>query len=271
LLQYFLAILIAFLFCPALLQSQDLKANPAGQTALNPVYLTINDKELYPNKSIKTIMTPTGWGSTRTYLFGALGGTFPHAYTGNSDLVAGAGFGTGNYYKAVSVVGIINVNDVSKFNGFSSSFIVSRHLGKGTSLSAGALNLFTNTIVPDNATSYFVAVSHAVQTIRSRDGFSSRLHFTLGAGTGRFYKKSHNDLKFGKGEHGTAVFANASYEVLNNFNLNIEWTGLNAGVGVAWRASYKFPAFAIGLMDLTGYSGDRLRLVCSVGHAFVLK
>ncbi len=227
------------------------------------------DSDLFPNCSVKSIMTPTAWGSNSTFVFGSVGGTFPQPYRTTSDLAANVGFGAGDPFRFVSVVGILNVNDVSKVKNFSGSFLASRYLGKGSSISVGALNLFFDPKLSDAGSSYYFVVSHAVQTLPSKSGQASRLTYSIGAGSGRFYDKSDRDKLNGKGVHGTAIFSNVSYEILKNLNLNAEWTGLNLGFGTAWRPTNKLPALAIGVTDVTGSSSDRLRLVCGFGHAFI--
>jgi hypothetical protein len=232
--------------------------------------------ELYPNIAGKGMMTPTGWGSLGNYAFVYLGGTFPQVYTSHADLVAGVGAGIGNCYKTVSLSGILNINNVSGINTCSASFFLGRHLATGSSMSAGAMHLFADK-KSDAGASYFLAFSHAVQTLPSKTAGYARLCYSIGAGTGRFYDKSSSDIVAGKGRKGTAVFANISYAILKNININAEWSGLNFGVAVAWRPllpikfPFNLPAICIGLADLTRFSGQRPRLVISVGHAFSLQ
>lgn len=220
--------------------------------------------------SQKSILTPTGWGGNSTYFFGSAGGTFPQPYSNNPDLAGGAGFGTGNSFKAVSIACIINVNDVSGFKNFSGSFLVSRYLGKGSSISVGGLHLFANPIKSDAGSSYYFVFSHTVQSLPSNFSQASRLSYSVGVGTGRFLNKSDKDKRSGKGNKGTAFFSNLSYELFENFNVNAEWTGLNFGVGTSWRPSYKLPAITIGITDITRFSGNKVRFVCAVGYAFLL-
>ena len=225
--------------------------------------------ELYPNMSIKSIMTPTGWGSVGTYVFGGMGGSLPQPYKDYNDLVAGAGIGFGNFYKVASVAAIWNINNVSKFNNFSGSVIASRHLWKGSSISAGALHLFVEKSKSDPGPSYYIVFSHAVQKSPSRNFMVSWLNYSIGVGNGRFYNKSPKDRAEGKGSFGTALFGNISYEAFKNCNINVEWTGLNLAVGTAWRPSYRWPAIAIGVADITSLSGSP-RFIFSFGHAFML-
>jgi hypothetical protein len=214
-------------------------------------------------------MTPTGWGGAGAYIFGFIGGTFPQPYRNNSDFVAAAGLGLGNCYKTVGLVGILNINDVDEFNNYSASFIVSRHIGKGSSLSVGALHLFADKHKTDAGPSYYFVFSHALQNLASTNKGYSRLSYSIGVGSGRFYDKSPKDIAEGKGGNGTAVFANLSYELFKNFNVNAEWTGLNLGCGIGWRPGFKLPVIAIGLADLTNSSGNKPRFVSSIGYAIL--
>jgi hypothetical protein len=225
--------------------------------------------EIYPNSSSKGMMTPTGWGGSRAFIFGFLGGTFPQVYTSKSDLVAAAGLGVGNSYKAISVVGIFNILNVSEASTYSGSLIVSRHIGRGTSMSIGGMNLLASKRSDADA-SFYIALSHASQRIKSKTPGYSAFSYTIGAGNGRFYDKSLKDSLAGRGTHGTAVFANISYELVKGLNLIAEWSGLNLGFALSFRPSFKLPAINIGVADLTRTSGDRPRLILSIGQAFSL-
>lgn len=262
------AIVILLLFTPYLLIAQKVNTTsvPVGANTPAPASYA----ELYPNMSAKSIMTPTGFGSSGTYVFGFVGGTFPQPYRSKPDFVAAAGFGAGNSYKTISVTGILNINDVSKFDNYSASFIIARHLGKGSSISAGGLHLLADKNKTDGIPSYFLVFSHAAQNLPSFTPGYSKLSYSFGIGSGRFFDKSPKDISEGKGKKGTAVFANLSYELFKNFNVNAEWTGLNLGIGIGWRPKFKLPAIAIGLADLTGNSGNKPRFVVGIGHAFVL-
>lgn len=230
--------------------------------------------ELYPNLAGKGMMTPTGWGSTRAFGFGYIGGTFPQVYSNLNDMIGGAGIGVGNSYKSISVVGIVNIHDASEFNTLSGSIIASRHIGNGTSLSGGALNIFRDTRT-DAGSSFYLALSHTSQRIQSKTPGYSGLSYTIGVGSGRFYDKSPKDISTGKSKHGTGVFANLSYELLRNMNITAEWSGLNLGMALGWRPffsatkRYIGPAITIGVADLTRSSGDQPRLVLSLSHAFI--
>jgi hypothetical protein len=225
--------------------------------------------EIYPNPSSKGMMTPTGWGGSQAFIFGFLGGTFPQAYTSKPDMVAAAGLGVGNSYKAISVVGVFNILNVSEISTYSGSLIISRHLGRGTSMSIGGLNLLASSR-SDAKESYYLAISHASQTIKSKTPGYSAFSYTIGAGSGRFYDKSKKDSLAGRGTHGTAVFANLSYELAKGLNIIGEWSGLNLGFALSFRPSFKLPAINIGVADLTRNSGDRARLIISIGQAFSL-
>ena len=243
--------------------------NPASKGEIN------ENLELFPNVAGKGMMTPSGWGSTRAFGFGYIGGTFPQVYSNLNDMIAGAGIGVGNSYKSISVVGIVNIHDASEFNTLSASFIASRHIGKGTSLSGAALNIFRDNRT-DAGASYYLALSHTSQRIQSKTPGYSGLSYTIGVGSGRFYDKSPKDISTGKSEHGTAVFANLSYELLRNMNITAEWSGLNLGMALGWRPffspnkRYVGPAISIGVADLTRSSGDQPRLLLSLSHAFIL-
>lgn len=269
---------IICIYSKPLLHAQLLRIDSAGieidsiYTPIDtlPVYASAkNDKPvLYPNIASKAIMTPTGWGGYGNFLFAFLGGAAPQVYRKSGDLVGGIGFGAGNSLKTVSVTGVLNINDVSGVDNFSGSLIVSRSISRGTSISAGGLHLFADSRKTDGTQSYFIAFSHADQKMTPLTEGYSRFTYTVGVGSGRFYSKSKEDITAGKGKYGTAVFASASYEVKKNFNLNIEWTGLNLCFSLACRPFADLPVLNIGVSDLTGYSSDGVRFVFAFAYAY---
>jgi len=112
---------------------------------------------------------------------------------------------------------------------------------------------------------FFMAISHAVQTIPSLTPGCSRLSYTIGLGSGRFYEKSPRDIANGKGEHGTAIFGSVSFEVIRHVSLNAEWTGMNLGFSAGLRP-FKSPiSLGIGVANLTRYSSDKPNMVFSIG------
>jgi hypothetical protein len=215
-----------------------------------------------------TLMTPSGWGSKETFAFVTAGGTPAQPYghqdqkflNGNPDYLAQAGFGFGDYTKWASVVGILNINDVSKFDNFSFSMVASRKLGKMGSISVGALHLFADPYKTDAAESFYVAYSQAIR----RTKFS----YTVGVGSGRFYDNSETDIETGKKEHGTALFGSVSYNIIKNVSVSAEWTGLNLCMSSSVRVKPKWPVLTLGVSDITRSSGDQACLYFGVGQAF---
>ncbi len=215
-------------------------------------------------------------GGTRPFAFVFLGGTFPTAYSPKSDLVAATGIGVGNSYKNVGLIGIFNVNDVSNFKLFSASFTASRHIGRGTSMSVGAINVLQQKGL-DVEASFYVALSHASQKLKSKTPGYSRLSYTVGVGTGRFNDKSPKDISVGKSNHGTLVFAGISYEIIKNVNVNAEWSGINAHFSFGWKppkfsknSKFRMPSINLGVADLFRTSGDHPRFIASIGKSFLL-
>jgi hypothetical protein len=210
-----------------------------------------------------TLMTPSGWGSKETFAFVTGGGTpiQPYGSSSNPDFLAQAGFGFGDYTKTVSVVGIVNINDVSKFDNFSYSLIASRKLGKAGSVSVGALHLFADPYKTDAAESFYVAYSQAIR--------NSKFNYTIGVGSGRFYDNSEYDKENGKKDHGTALFGSLSYNITNYLNVSTEWTGLNLCVSSSVRVKPKWPVLSFGVTDLTRLSGDKPSFYFGLGQALI--
>jgi hypothetical protein len=227
----------------------------------------VGQRELYPSDAPSALLTPTGFGGYGLYIFGSLGGAYPEVYRNNkADLIASAGACIGDPIKAVNFAASLNMTDVHKFRNFSGNFILSRKLFAGTSIAAGALQMFAANKYSDSPEStFFMAISHAVQTLPSLTPGSSRLSYTIGLGSGRFYDKSPKDIAAGKGKHGTAVFGSVSFEVVRHLTLNAEWTGMNLGLSAGVRP-FKTPiSLGIGVANLTSYSSDRANMVFSIG------
>ncbi len=224
---------------------------------------------LLPNNSVQSLMTPSGWGGgNSTYLFGVIGGVFPAMYVDPKvgDLVAAVGISGGNPKKYVNASLSINISRVDDFKDFSFNLILSRQIFKGSSISVGGLGMFADARVSDapDAT-YYAAFSHAVQWSRSRSTGYSGLGYTIGYGVGRFLYKSPYDVLNGKGKFGTGFFANVSYEIARQINLNAEWSGMNLGFSSGVRPLRGSAlTFGFGIYNLTKYSGDRVQYMGSL-------
>jgi hypothetical protein len=227
---------------------------------------TFNKTTLVPFVLGSSFMTPTAWGSSGTYVFGAAGGTPNQVYASSqrqpADMFAQVGFGTGDASKFVSIVGVVNVNDVSEVDNLSYSFSVSRNLGKFSSISAGALHLFADQNKTDAPPSYYIAYSQAIK--------NTKISYTIGAGTGRFYGKSPMDQYYEKGEHGTGVFANVSYNLLKNVAVSTEWTGTNLAFSSTVMIKPYLPVLSFGVSEVTRLTGDHPTFFAAIGKAFLL-
>jgi hypothetical protein len=226
---------------------------------------------LFPNDAAGSIMTPTGFGGYGAAVFGSIGGVYPQVYSHKPDMAMAAGFCMGNPFKAVNFAGIVNMMDVHKLQDFSYSFIISRAIFTGSSISIGGIQLFPDKKETDfpHAT-FYVAYSHAVQTIPSKSEGASALTYTIGIGNGRFVLKSPADIANGKGKYGTAVFGNVSYEIIKHVNLGAEWTGLNLALSAGVRPGGLPLSLGIGVANLTRYSDDKAGIVFSIGYPLSL-
>jgi len=216
--------------------------------------------ELLPNPVLQSVTVPSGWGGFGTYIFGGLGGNYAQPYRTTADFISFAGFCFGDPERFANVAVSVNAVDVSKASDFSWNFSASRRVFRGSSISAGAMQLFANKRVTDapGATIY-VAFSHAVQSLPSElNPGSSRLSYTIGIGTGRFYRKSPKDIQAGRGHRGTAIFASISYELLKKVNFNVEWSGMNLGCSFGVKPFENALAIGIGITNLTRFSSDKV-------------
>ncbi|HTM98141.1 MAG TPA: hypothetical protein VL088_05345 [Pedobacter sp.] len=233
------------------------------------------NQALLPNNSVQSIMTPSGWGGgNSTYIFGVIGGVFPAMYTDpqKGDLIGVVGVSGGNPVKYVNASVSLNVTRVSELRDLSANIILSRQIFKGSSISVGGLQLFASPSVSDAPDpTFYVAYSHAAQSVRSRTAGYSGLGYTIGYGTGRFLHKSPQDTLNGKGKFGTGFFANISYEIVRQVNLNAEWSGMNLGFSSGVRPFKGSPlTVGFGVYNLTKYSGDRIQFIASMGLPIVL-
>jgi hypothetical protein len=238
---------------------------------INDDHLTkLTNQVLLPNNSVQSIMTPSGWGGgNATYIFGVIGGVFPALYTepNKADLIAAVGISGGNPAKYVNVSASLNITRVSELRDLSANIIVSRQILRGSSISVGGLQLFASPDVSDAPDgTYYIAYSHASQSVRSRTIGYSGLGYTIGYGIGRFLYKSPQDIVHGKGKYGTGFFANVSYEIFRQVNLNAEWSGMNLGFSSGIRPLRGSAlTFGFGIYNLTKYSGDRVQYIGSLG------
>ncbi len=229
--------------------------------------LIIISQTMLPNNSVASIMTPSGWGSYGTFVFAVLGGIYPAGYTNDPDLIGSAGITFGNPSKFVNVSASVNVTRVSELKDFSYNLVLSKEIFKSSSISVGALQLFADKNISDAPYhTYYVAFSHAVQTVPSkRPGFAA-LGYTIGFGTGRFLYKSPYDIDRGKGKYGTGVFASISYEVFKQVNINAEWSGLNLGFSTGFRPiKNSNVTVGLGVYNLTKYTGDKPGFIATLG------
>ncbi|SDE67802.1 hypothetical protein SAMN05216464_108182 [Mucilaginibacter pineti] len=228
--------------------------------------------ELLPNSVLQNLTTPSGWGGYGSYIFGGIGGDYAQPYAKKADLISFGGFCVGDPQKAVNVAVSINVTDVSKVSDFSGNLVISRQIFTGSSISAGTLQLFASPHKSDApGSTFYFAFSHAIQLLPSKTEGSSKLSYTIGIGTGRFYNKSPDDIKTGKGTHGTAVFGSASYELLKKVNFNIEWSGMNLGCSFGIKPFDSPLAIGVGITNLTRYSSDKPNSAFVISYPLSIK
>jgi hypothetical protein len=235
--------------------------DPAG-----PTYL--------PNNHGKSLTTPVAWGASGNVLFMGVGGTYQSPYSDKADGAAILGFGFGDPKKDFGVQVAIASLDISEWKEYSAYVQLHKNLGNGNAIAVGVENVML-TDGGDADKSFYVVYSQGVQgdPFVDKNTGNSKLHFSIGAGSGRYGDKSPDDIASGKGEHGTYVFGNIAYDVAESFNLIADWNGLNlnAGVSKTFWLTKKVPlAITVGAADLTGNSGDGVRLIAAVGTAFRL-
>ena len=226
-----------------------------------------------PNNSGKSLTTPVAEGASNNVVFLGVGGTIPSPYKTKSDGAAVLGVGVGDPKDNIGVqLSIINL-DLSGWGTYSSALHISRDLGNTGAIGAGVENVML-TNGGDSGKSYYVVYSQGVQadSFVDKNTGTSKLHYSIGVGSGRFGDKSPDDIASGKSAHGTYVFGNIAYEVANSYNLITDWNGLNLNAGASktfWIANIPIAAI-VGAADLTKNSGDGIRFVFAVGTGFKL-
>ncbi len=186
------------------------------------------------------------------------------------DGIVGLGYGMGDPVLRVGLQIGTAISDLSQFNNVSFSFKLHRYLARGTTIALGAESLFSDDAISDDAgDSFYLVVSHVVQSLGLDRPGIGRVHVSVGLGSGRFARKSDRDFSEGKGRNGTIVFANVAVEVARGTNMVLEWSGTNLLTGVSRTVQVqRVPiSLSLGLADLTAYSGDGARLVAAAAMA----
>ncbi len=227
-----------------------------------------------PNIHAKSLTTPVGWGSAFGSVFVGAAFTSPAPYSDDDDGGMAFGVGIGNPVKHLGLQAALVVLDMSEFNTFALNLHLHRYIGCARSIAIGVENIMLSD-EGDADESYYVVYSHGVlcKPFINEDTGTTRLHLSVGAGTGRFRDKSPLDVEHGKGKHGTTVFGNVSYEAFDSFNVIADWNGvnLNAGVSKTFSITEDIPlVISLGAADLTDNSGDGVRLIGAVGLGLTL-
>jgi hypothetical protein len=226
-----------------------------------------------PNSGAKASMTPTAWGAAFGSAYLGTGAARRSPYLPSADGIVELGYGMGDPVLNVGIQIGTTASDLSEFNNVSFSFKLHRYLARGTTIALGGESLFSNDAISDDAgDTFYLVVSHVVQTLGSSRPGIGRVHVSVGVGTGRFAQKSDRDFSEGKGRNGTIVFGNLAVEVARDLNAILEWSGTNLLTGLSRTVQTgSMPIMiSIGLADLTGYSGNGVRLVAAAAVAISL-
>jgi len=229
-----------------------------------------------PNIHGKSLTTPIAWGNAYGTIYAGAALTTPAPYTDDTETAAALGIGIGNPYKNLGLQATLLAIDLGEFDDFSLNLHAFRAFGSSSAIGIGVENIFLNeTDEWDTDESYYIVFSQSFggDALVNEQTNSSKLHFSIGAGNGRFGNKSGWDIADGKGEHGTYVFGNIAYELFNEFNVIADWNGLNLNVGVSknFLIDNSLPiVITVGAADLTDNSGDGVRLIAGIGTGFML-
>ena len=225
------------------------------------------------NNHGKSLTTPVAWGASRNVVFMGAFGTIPAQYSSQNDGAAVLGVGLGDPKKNLGVqLSLISI-DISEWKEYSSSLHLSKSLGNDDAIGAGVENVML-TDGGDAGKSFYIVYSRGIKhdSMVNKNIRTTRLHYSVGAGTGRFADKTPMDIATGKGEHGTYVFGNLAYEVSKSFNIITDWNGmnLNAGASKTIYIERQPITLTVALADLTHYSGDGIRVCLGAALGFKL-
>jgi hypothetical protein len=248
-------------------------------------------ENILPNIHGKSLTTPVGWGSAYGTVFVGVGGSHPAPHSTNTDGAAAIGIGIGNPVKHAGLQMSLSSLDMSNGGRYALNLHLHRYLGSASSIAVGVENIMlTHSIDDDSESSSYIVYSHGVidtaanyalvynhgileKRVISERSKASNLHYSIGVGSGRFSKKSPDDVAAGKGTNGTSVFGNVAYEVFEEFNLVSDWNGTNLNVGVSktFLISDSLPiVITLGVGDLTSNSGSGKRIIGGIGTGFRL-
>jgi hypothetical protein len=223
-----------------------------------------------PNGVANTLTVPSGFGPAifsnqrgGVALGVGVGGVSRVPYTDKPDGGIGFGLSFGNAFETVGVALGVSLNDLSDLSStdrISGSFQLSRYLSDGLSVAVGGENLFVR--MTDGEESFYLVGSWAFD---AGGGLPFDGVATLGMGSGRFAAKTDRDAAEGKGEDGTVVFGAVAWELTDRVNLIADWNGRNMSIGGAFRIPKTGVSVRIGVRDITGYTGDGMRLTGSAG------
>ncbi len=240
---------------------------PAVSHAIEPSNIP---QTILPNIHGKSLTTPIAWGAAHGVIYAGVGGTINAPYRDKADGAAALGIGVGDPIKNLGAQITFVSLDLDEWEEYSMSLHLHHDFGAGTAVGTGIENIML-TEGGDADASYYIVASHGVQgDMFASDTGSSKLHFSVGVGSGRFGEKSLDDIASGKGKDGTYVFSNVSYELFNEFNAIVDWNGINLNAGLSktfWMGQFPV-AVTMGAADLTDNSGDDVRFIFAVGTGF---
>lgn len=229
-----------------------------------------------PNSHGKSITTPVAWGAAYGTMFIGVGGTSPAPHTNDTDGGVAVGFGIGNPVRQVGLQASVASLDLSEWDRFSLNLHLHRYLGSASSIAVGVENIMiAGADETDSEESFYIVFSKGVldSSLINEVTNTTKLHYSIGVGSGRFGEKSPSDIAAGKSKHGTYVFGNVAYELFGQFNLVTDWNGvnLNAGISKTFSINRTLPVvITVGAADLTDNSGDGVRFVGGIGTGFRL-
>jgi len=252
--------------------------NLAGEA---PIITQSSSSSIAPNDYGKSLTTPVAWGAAygTIYAGAAVSNRAPYKHgtafsTSVGDGAVAVGIGIGNPIDNFGLQTNLTQYSVHSFNNWGMSFQLNHYLSTSQAVAVGVSEVMLST-GGDTGRSYYVVYSQAVPGDAFVDNTTgtSRLHYSIGAGTGYFSAKTQADIFAGKGERGTYVFGNVAYELFHQFNLITDWNGVNLNVGVSktFLLTKSIPiVLTVGAVDLTGYSGDGVRYIIGVGTGIAL-
>ena len=237
------------------------------------------------NSMAQGIYTPSGTGAWGNVIYSGGGFTLPAVNGRDHDAKAGIGIGLGNPVKSFGVQIQANLLSLQAMDRFSFGFKIHKYVADGISVATGVQNVFSGGTgaydwsnggkmgSTNSPADFYLAFSHNLAYNFVPESFLSNITYSIDLILGSASRISSIDVVEGRGinkKWGTFVAAAVKYKINQHFNFHTEWSGSNLNTAITANGKLgSFPfTVLLGAADLTRFTGDKPRLIASVGFAY---